>query len=297
MSEVPSWGGDAMALAAALVWAVAVLLLRRLRAVDPASVNLFKNTLATFLLAATMLATGRGVRTDRPAGEWAALLVSGVLGLALADTLFLAGLRRLESSVAAVTDCAYSPTVIVLSWLLLGERLRASLWVGAPLVIVGLLFVTWRTADGARTRVPVDPTGVALALAGVATTALGVVIAKPALDKSDLIEATTIRLVAGTLALALAQLALGRRRAAFELFRPGPAWRAAIPATVLGSYVGMVLWLGGMKYGTASRAALLNQMGAIFVIVLSRLSGEVVPLRRWIGVAVAVAGVCVIVAT
>jgi drug/metabolite transporter (DMT)-like permease len=58
----------------------------------------------------------------------------------------------------------------------------------------------------------------------------------------------------------------------------------------------MLLWLGGMKYGTASRAALLNQMGAIFVLVISRALGEVVPLRRWIGAALAVAGVCIVIA-
>jgi drug/metabolite transporter (DMT)-like permease len=65
-------------------------------------------------------------------------------------------------------------------------------------------------------------------------------------------------------------------------------------ATFFGTYVSMILWLGGMKYGTASRAALLNQMGAIFVLVLSRVSGEAVPARRWIGAAIAVSGVAVI---
>lgn len=286
-----------MALSAAFVWAFAVILLRRLRDVDPASVNLFKNTVASVLLVATMLVTGKSVRLDRTPAEWAALIVSGVLGLAVADTLFLAGLRRLEASVAAVTDCAYSPTVILLSWLFLGEQLRSGIWIGGPLVVAGLFLVTWRSADEKRSTAHVDRAGVALAIGGVVTTALGIVLAKAELDRSDLIEATTVRLIAGSIALFVAQTVMGRRKAALSLFTPGPDWRAAVPATLLGSYIGMVLWLGGMKYGSASRAALLNQMGAIFVIVLSRLGGDVIPLRRWAGVVVAVAGVCVVVAT
>lgn len=56
----------------------------------------------------------------------------------------------------------------------------------------------------------------------------------------------------------------------------------------------MIFWLGGMKYGTASRAALLNQSGAIWVLVLSRFAGEVIPMRRWAGAAIALAGVFVV---
>jgi drug/metabolite transporter (DMT)-like permease len=122
------------------------------------------------------------------------------------------------------------------------------------------------------------------------------VLAKPALDRSHVLEATTIRLAAGTIALAGAEFARGRAREATALFRARSSWPVAVPATLLGTYVSMLLWLGGMKYGTASRAALLNQMGAIFVLVISRMLGEVVPMQRWLGAALAVAGVCIVIA-
>jgi drug/metabolite transporter (DMT)-like permease len=68
----------------------------------------------------------------------------------------------------------------------------------------------------------------------------------------------------------------------------------AVPATVLATYISMLLWLGGMKYGTASRASLLNQTGAIVLMVLSRAMGERVPPRRWVGAAIALGGVAVV---
>jgi drug/metabolite transporter (DMT)-like permease len=280
-----------MALGCALAWAVAVLSFRRLEKLPPTAVNLFKNAVATALLVLTMAAAGLVPDTERSASDWLSLVVSGVLGLAVADTLFLAGLRRIDASVAAVADCAYSPTVVVLSTVFLHEPLAAGLVLGGPLVVLGLLVVSHRRRDDTRT---IDRTGLGLVIAGVVTTAIGVVVAKPALDRSHLLEATTIRLASGSVALFLFELLRGKREEVLSLFKPQPAWRPALVATFFGTYVSMILWLGGMKYGTASRAALLNQMGAIFVLVLSRLSGEVVPTRRWIGAAIAVSGVAVI---
>lgn len=257
----------------------------------PVALNLFKNVVATVLLALTMAAFGLRFDADRTTVDWVALCVSGVLGLAVADTLFLAGLQRIESSVVAVADCAYSPTVMLLAALTLGESPRVGLALGAPLVIAGLVLVGY---EPRAATAKIDRLGLALAVAGVMTTALGVVIAKRALDRSELIEATTVRLMAGTVALGGAQVVRGRWREATVLFRPQMAWKWAVPATVLAAYISMILWLGGMKYGTASRAAVLNQTGSAFVLLFSRLAGESVPPRRLVGVAVALAGVMIV---
>jgi drug/metabolite transporter (DMT)-like permease len=280
-----------MALGCAVVWASAVMLFRRLGDVHPVSLNLFKNAVATTLLLVTMALAGLHFDPHRSARDWLCLVGSGVLGLAVADSLFLAGLRRVDAAVAAVADCSYSPTVILLSTLWLSEVPRPGFLLGAPLVLAGLLLVVWQRRGDAK----VDPRGLALVIGGVMTTAVGVVLAKPALGRSGLIEATTIRLLAGSAALLLVQLARRKGQEALALFKPQPAWRVAVPATVLATYVSMLLWLGGMKYGTASRAALLNQTGAIVLMVLSRIMGERIPLRRWVGAAIAVTGVAIVV--
>jgi drug/metabolite transporter (DMT)-like permease len=278
---MPAWAGDGLALTCALSWGVSVLLFRKLASIDADAVNLFKNTTASVLLLITMAVMGVGFDTSRSATDWFILGASGILGLAIADTLFLAGLRRIDASIAAVTDCVYSPSVILVSTLWLGEKLRVGIWVGGPLVVIGLVLVSLRS------KLSKPPDGV-----GVVTTAVGVVLAKPVLDKSSLVEATTVRLLFGSVGVFLFQIASGRVKSGLVLFKPQPIWRHAIPAVLLGTYVSMLLWLGGMKYGTPSRTALLNQMGAIFVLLFSRfLLGEAVPRRRWAGAIVAVSGV------
>jgi len=286
------WLGDAMAVGCALAWACAVLAFRRVEGVAPAALNLFKNTFSVALLLPTMAVLGLGLDLGRSGEDWGRLIVSGVLGLAVADTLFLAGLRRVDASVAALADCAYAPTVLLLSILFLGEGVGIGLFVGTPLVVLGLVIVAWRRREEHR---PVDRDGVLLCMAGVMTTAVAVIVAKPVLERSELIEATLVRLTAGAVGIGLYELVAGRGREVLVLFRRHAAHRYALPGAFLGTYLAMILWLGGMKYGTASRAALLNQSATVFVLVLSRLGGEVIPARRWLGAAIAVAGVMVVI--
>jgi drug/metabolite transporter (DMT)-like permease len=110
--------GVLCALIAPLCWAVGVILFRQSTAGRPMALNFFKNVLALGLLTITMIATGTGVPVDRSAMDWLRLAVSGVLGLALADTFLFAALARLGAAKLAVIDLVYAPVVIVLSWVL-----------------------------------------------------------------------------------------------------------------------------------------------------------------------------------
>jgi len=67
--------------------------------------------------------------------------------------------------------------------------------VGCAARVAGLLVVAWQPRILASGQVKVDRQGVLLAVAGVVATAMGVVVAKPALGRSDLVEATTVRML------------------------------------------------------------------------------------------------------
>ncbi len=286
------WLGEIMALGCALTWAIAVLLFRDIGAIDARGLNFFKNTAAVVLLAITMLVMGRHIDWNRSTSDWLLLSGSAILGITIGDSLFFAGLQRIGANLAAVTDCVYAPIVVALSVLVLHEPVTRGLMLGAPLVAAGLVVVTWQKPGG----VAIDRLGVAYAIGGVIATALGVVMAKPILERSDLIEATTIRLAVAAVTLLPIQAMTGRWKLTFALFKPQPLWRKMLPAVVVGPYVSMLLWLGGLKYAPVSRAALLNQMATVFLLLLSRfVGGEVVPRRRWVGAGLALSGaLCVL---
>ncbi len=263
--------GELCALLAPLAWSLAVIFYKRADALPPISMNLFKNSVAIALLSATMVALGVRIPMDRPMADWARLIGSGVIGLALGDTLLFAGLARIGAARLAVVDTLYAPLVIALAWAFLGESVGPNFLVGAGAVLAGIALANRR--DPNTVPGPADPkliAGVLLAMSAIGCTAVGVILAKPALVNGDLVEVTCTRLVAGTAAQLAFTAVRGSWSESFQAFTRRDLWRHMIPGSVIGTYLSLLLWLGGFKWGDASVAAVLNQMATVYMIVLAR---------------------------
>ena len=285
--------GEAMALGSALCWAVAVILFRSAPSLSPFAMNLFKNVFALGLFGLTLLVTGGGLG-EHPTAEWAQLALSGVLGIAVADTLFFAALQRLGPSRLAIVECSYAPSVVLLSAIFLGEPVGLPLVAGAGLVAGGVVL-------GSLERRPlgeVDRKGALLGVSAILSLATGILLARPILAHSALLEVTLIRLLAGV-GGQLLYAALHRRPAEdFAAFRSRAAWPALIPASILSTWLAMLLWLGGFKYTAASVAAVLNQTTTGWVLLLARVVlGEPLTPRRLGGALLAASGALLVLLT
>ena len=231
--------GEACALAAPLAWSFAVVFFKRSSGASSVSINLFKNTVAFGLLSVTLLVLGIRPPADRSWLAWARLAASGLLGLAVSDTLLFAGLRRIGAARLAVVDTAYGPLMVLMSATFLGEALSPRFLVGALAVLTG---VAVATIDPSRLRV-VDADraelrrGLLYAFLAISGTAVGVVIATPVLKESNLLEVTWTRLGAGLVGMLAGTLFSGRGAEAATAFRPGPLWRSLVPATLLGTWL------------------------------------------------------------
>lgn len=290
--------GEVCAVSAALTWSVSVVLFKRSEAVSPQAINLFKNVAASVLLLATLPLLGLSIDVERSPADWAYLVASGVLGIAIADTLVFMALRRLGAALLAIVDCVYAPVIVALGVLVLGESLSSSFLAGAVLVVGGVVFASFQSARAGTPRLRLTKevkTGIACGIVGIVAMALGVVLAKPVLERGHLVEVTFVRLVAGVLGQALWMLVVPSQRAAVAVLRPSRVWGTLLPASVLGSYVAMLLWLGGFKWASASTASVLNQLSSVFTLALARLYlKEPVSGRRAVGALAAVAGAALI---
>lgn len=281
--------GEICALLAPLAWSTALILYKRTDA-PAASMNLFKNALAVGLLSLTLLAIGGGFPDDRSASDWVRLVVSALLGLALADTLLFEGLRRAGASRIAIVDTIYAPVVVVLSWLLLAETVTPAFLFGAAAIVAGLALATIRRG-ALRTETPEQWIGMAYGLGAIVCTALAVVLVKPVLERSELVEVTWTRLVIGVVGQAIWLRWRGGLGEALVAFRPAPLWRTLVPAAFIGTYLSLLLWLGGFKWADASVAAALNQMATVYILVQARvLLGEVLRPAQVVGALTAAGG-------
>lgn len=269
--------GNFYALMAALTWACALVLFKRsTERVPPLALNLFKNTIGLALLSLTLLVqVWLGVLPprllwDQHLGDLCLLALSGVIGLALADTLFFHGLRLIGVGLMAVVDCTYTPYAILFSWLLLGEQLDWMSYLGVALIVSGVFVASQHKVPVDRTRMQIA-LGMALSSLAIGLMAFGIVMAKPVLESPEMsfVAATTLRLLAGTFVLALMGL-LGRNwHENWRVFKPCPVWRPAVPASFFGAYLSIMFWVAGFKYTHASVAAVLNQTSVIFAAVLA----------------------------
>jgi len=261
--------GEILALASGLAWAVAVVLFRVSgRSIHPVGLNLGKNVLGLAMILPTLLVLGEPLAPPVPTAATGLLLLSGALGIAVSDTLFFHALNRLGASLTAIVDCFYSPFVIALSFVLLGERLTLVQLAGAALVISAILTVS---KEGKLERI--DKRDLALGiLYGVLAmffVALGIVMVKPVLGTVSVFWATLVRMAGGTAALVLFVPVLRNRRAVLAPLIDRRNWKALVPAAFFGSYLSLILWTGGMKYAAASVAAVLNQLNTIFIVVIA----------------------------
>ena len=213
--------GEIFSVLTAIVWAVSVVLFRMSgRRLAPLELNFFKNIVASVLLLATIVVLREPLFRAAPPLDYALLALSGIIGIALADTIFFQSLNIVGAGLSQIVSLAYGPFIIILAFVFLGERLTAGDLVGAGLITVGILLTTSHRSQPGIT--PHDlRKGVALATLSVALMALGVLLAKPVLDRSPVLWSTAVRLIGGVGALVVLALVSPRHRRLWATLRPG----------------------------------------------------------------------------
>lgn len=271
--------GEILSALAPLAWAVAVILFRMAgRTVEPLALNLFKNTVGLLLLGITLLiveavAPGPPAWRETDPLTLGVLLLSGIVGISVADTFIFWGLNILGAARSSILGTAYPATVVLLSFVFLGERYAPWQWAGAAAVMVAIVLAALPEKRIGASEPLGGPLwlGVLVALIGVLGLGGSIVMAKPVLDDTPVVWASVLRLVGGHAALSAFCGLHPRRGALFAAHRPSPAWKRMVPAAVVGTYLSYMLWLGGMKYADVSTAAVLNQLHVVYVAILAAL--------------------------
>ena len=283
--------GEAMAFSSAIVWAFSVILWRISgKSVHPLGLNLFKNAFAGLLLILTMLALSQPLLPQLAASKFGLMLLSGVFGIAISDTLFFWSLNLLGATLAGIVDCFYSPFVIGFSLLFLGEKMNGWQIFGVLLIVSGIFSISSKKHERAIPQRDLVQ-GIVVGILAMFFMAVGIVLIKPILAESPLLWATFFRIVGGLVGLVPLFLFHPKGRTIIKSLAPSPTWRSMVPAAFLGSYLGLVLWMGGLKYALVSINAPLNQLNTIFVFILAAIFlNERITVWRVLAVVLAFAG-------
>lgn len=240
--------GELSALAAALSWAVAAVLFRKVGAsVPPLLLNLYKGGIASVLLAAVILLNApQSLSAVQPVLWW--LVLSGVIGIGVGDTAFFAALNRLgERRTLLIAETIAPALSAFIAFIWLAERLSAASLAGIAITVAG---VAWVIAERSPIKITVDAapgdpsandkitsrpplriaSGVACALIAAVSQSVGAVISRQAFLTSDIgpMESSLVRILGGLAVLVVASvvLRLPTRFRSSPLVEPPRHWPA-----------------------------------------------------------------------
>ncbi len=284
--------GELLSLLSAATWAVGVILYRQLGAtLPPLQLNLLKNHLVLGMVLVTLPLLHGFAVPDFTASQVLIAMASGVIGIAIADTLYFRALNQLGAGRMGVLGNFYSPAVILLSFAFLGERLTFVQLVGFGLVSLGVFLVAERRADdagGGRALLK----GLAIGFVAILLMAVAIVMIKRTLEAQPLLWVTALRMLGAVAGLWLVTLALRGRLGATLPPLAGVPWRKLLLAAFVGQFLSMVFWLGGYKFTSASVAAILNESSSVFILLLAwAWLKEPLSRRALVGVLLTIAGV------
>jgi len=289
--------GGSLALASAAMWAIASVFWARIgRVASPLGMNLGKGLVA---LAALLVAFAAMMRfpAASPTG-WALLAVSGVIGIALGDTAYMAALVRLGPHRMLVLTSTVPLVASVFAVLFLDEQLTVWWALGAALSVGGVGAVVWdRLPAGAdagswRAGVLLGVLTVVLEATGIALSGAGV----KGLGSDGAFDATFIRLLAAVVVLGVWGLPGLRVAAWLRPFGAPRLFAGLIVASLLGTFLGIGLSMAALTFADVKVAAVCNATSPLFVLpIWAVVARERVSPRAIGGAVAAVAGVAVVV--
>ncbi len=234
-----------------------------LRDSGPWTFNAFRYGSAVLMLGAALL-VGRGPRALVPApGERLLMAVSGFLQVAMMTGGTTLAMTRIEASRTVLI--AYSMPVwgLALSVLLLGERASWAALLGLALGLSGLCLLSapwamdWTSASAV--------TGSALALAGTLGWALGAVLYRSRVWRTELWTQVFWQIVIGAVPMLLGAILLERTP-----FRPGPAYAAIIAYNgLVPTVLGYWCWARALDRIPVQTASQVLMLSPVFGVLLS----------------------------
>jgi drug/metabolite transporter (DMT)-like permease len=316
--------GVMAALGSAAAWAVGAFLFKALGEVlSPLALTLAKGACSLVFLGAVMVLLGA-----QPMNGRALLLLStsGLLGIALGDTFFFQALQGLGPQPLLVLAVLGQVLTAVLGVVCLGEKLTLGAWLGVGLVIAGVTIVMQgelsqeeAATEGvnpdskpvkSETVALIDPpadlnvslqlpfavstrSGVIFGLLAVVCMSVSTIVAKAGLGESgETIQATFVRMMAGTLGVFCYGLAVGRLGQWVMPLRNARLFVLFLASVVVITFGGFWLSMVAFKYTSVAVASTLTSTEPIFALILAALIfREKVTLRAAAGTLTTALGV------
>jgi drug/metabolite transporter (DMT)-like permease len=285
--------GVMAALGSAASWALGSILFRRLGDhLPPVALTFAKGITSVVLLGVAVAIIGFeaiGINA------WLLLILSGLLGIALGDTLFFLALNNLGAHAVVILFTLGQVLTVILAVFWLGEQPQPLDWAGISLILGGVTIVMWTRISSEQGRTGI--VGAIYGLLSVIAMAVSIIIAKEALATTGSIQATFIRMAAGTIGIFVFGQATGQILSGLGTLRQPRFFGFFLLSVAVVTFGGFWLSLVAVANLDVAIANTLNATEPLFVLPLAAfLLKERITLPVVLGSLVTVGGIVLIVA-
>ena len=259
--------GAISALTSALMWAIAAILFSQLgKQLNAKALNLGKGIIALVCLSIVLLPTGF---SEFQINSFFFLALSGLLGIAIGDTLYFLTLQRLGAKLTLLVGTLI-PVVTGISAIILFSETPSILSVSGLIVTVfGVSYVLWQKVEEKKVN-KVWLSGLFIAFFYIMTESGGILLTKMGLDNYTSLEATFIRQAWGIAGLFFWGLVVGNLISDFKPLRHNPKLLGLFAVTsFIGAFLGTWFSILALELTFASVAVALNSTSPLFVLPIA----------------------------
>ena len=290
-------------LIAAFLWSIAVVTFKSVsKNLSPFLINSLKNTIALFFFCILFYFFEFSFwYSDLSIRGYYIIIISGILGMGIGDSLFVYSLSKIKANQVAIID-TFAPVMnYILSFFILGTILSSYQTFGSVIVIIAILFVTYENRIDNNQK-QTDKRGVVFQILATFVSCLGIVILKPVLNKvGGSIEAqlwiTAFRLIPGVVIAWVIFLCQKDSLQLLLRLKNKIIIKKMIFGTFVGTFLALSFWIVG--YANIEEppiASIIGQSAVIFITIFSSIFLKEKITKTKIGsIILAIIGVIIIV--
>ena len=259
--------GDIYALLTAVCWSFAVIFFDlSSNRLTPLQINIVKNSFGVIGFIITILFL------SIPYPEFSnsdifILMISGLVGVGIADLFFLESLKKIGSSLSAVVATIYAPSVFIIAYILFREIITFNSLLGSVLVLLGIIISTYNSPKTSNPSYFFK--GIIYGILANILTAVSVLSVKPIMVDNPILYVALIRFSIGLISTMFFMSFREGITKLFLTFYDGYKNMLLLSGSFFGTYLSVILWLAGYKYTLAGRAAIYNQLSTIFISIMA----------------------------
>ncbi len=262
------------------------------------TLNQFKNVFGCVLIGGHLLVAGLMAGTltfTTSSTAWGWLTLSGLIGIVVGDTFYFRSLQILGPRRALIVACFSPLFAVALGGQYLGELPSASVSAGILLTMISVIAVVSDRKANAESPglMPGSLTaGVLFGIGGAFCQAIGGLFSTLGMTECSPLEATLIRLLAAAIITSMWMFIRTRKQNQFLHGFTKANLRFLIPATAIGTWLG--IWLSQVAYQGGNLAViqtLLSTCPLFAIPVIWLADGHKVSRQAIIGTAFALLGI------